>query len=176
MPYRVVVLLAAAIALVGCGDDNGNGAASKQPQARPEPKSRAATVQQLKALAREVGHDVFWAGARRGFTYELTHTTAGNIFIRYLPPGVPTGAGSPDFLSVGSYPQEDAFATIEEARKKPNEIVRSLGDGGVAVASGDRPTSVYFAYPGSKVLVEVYDPDADRAMRLARSGRIRPIR
>ena len=39
----------------------------------------------------------------------------------------------------------------------------------------DLPNSVYLAYPGENVQVEVYDPRPQRARRLAREGRVRPI-
>jgi hypothetical protein len=85
------------------------------------------------------------------------------------------GAGGADFLTVGTYPQRDAFATIAAARKRPNEIVSNLGNGGFAVSSPQRPQSVYFAYPGSKLLVEVYDPSPTRASSLVTQQRIVPV-
>lgn len=170
---RVLPLFAALALAAGCGDDDKSTETAAKPQ--PKPKSVTATRSQLAALSRRVGHDIFWIGPRRGYTYELTHTRDGNIFIRYLPPGVPVGAGSADFLSVGTYPRKDAFATVQEASKRPGETVRKLPDRGLAVAARERPQSVYFAYPKSTLLVEVYDPSPARAMRLVRGARVRPI-
>jgi hypothetical protein len=168
--------LGAAITLLiaGCGgsDKSTTGSTAAPTRATPE----AATPAQLRSLARKVGHDVFWAGPKRGYSYELTRTSGGEIYIRYLPPGVPIVASSADFLSIGSYPQRDAFATIQEAKKRPGEIVTALPRGGFAVASAQRPQSVYFAYPGSKLLVEVYDPSPKTARHLVTSRRVVPIR
>ena len=47
--------------------------------------------------------------------------------------------------------------------------------GGVAFYSRKAPTSVYLAYPGSDVQVEVYDPWAPGARRLVRSGAVAPV-
>jgi hypothetical protein len=35
-----------------------------------------------------VKHPVYWAGPRPSYTYELTRTSDGRIFVRYLPTGV----------------------------------------------------------------------------------------
>ena len=172
----LLALSAAVFIAAGCGggDKNSSGTASATQKTRAP--ASAATVSDLRSLAKSAGHDVFWAGRKRGYTYELTRTADGNIYVRYLPPGVPVGAAGADFLSIGSYPQADAFATIKEARKQEGEIVTPIGGGGYAVASPNRPQSVYFAYPGSKVLVEVYDPSPARAKSLVVGKQVVPIR
>jgi len=171
----LAALTAAAVLVVGCGGgDKEKTTSAATPAKRAAPS--AATLADLRALENSVGHDIFWAGRKRGYTYELTKTTQGSIYIRYLPPGVPVGAGSADFLTVGTYPQRDAFATVQTAQKRPGETITKIGGGGVAVAGKDRPTSVYFSYPASKLLVEVYDPSATQAHRLVVSGKVKPLR
>jgi hypothetical protein len=44
---------------------------------------------QLERLPDLVGHPVYWAGPRNGFSYELTSITNGRTFVRYLPSEVP---------------------------------------------------------------------------------------
>ena len=44
------------------------------------------------------------------------------------------------------------------------------------IGSRTRPTSVYLAYPGSRVQVEVFDPSAREARRLVASGQVQPVR
>jgi hypothetical protein len=46
--------------------------------------ANSATVAALESLPKAVGHPVYWAGPRTGFKYELTHTSDGRIYIRYL--------------------------------------------------------------------------------------------
>jgi hypothetical protein len=167
----VAVALAAAflIWVLTKGNDGGSSSAGRAPAA-------AATVTQLKGLPASAGHQVFWAGKRRGYTYELTQTTRGDIYIRYLPPGVKVGDSRPDFLTVGTYPHANAFATVTKASKRKNEFVQKIAGGGLAVSSQKVPTSVYFAYPGSHYLVEVFDPSPQKARSAVVSGKVRPLR
>lgn len=135
----------------------------------------AISVAELKEVAGAVGHAVYWAGERPSATYELTRTRRGDMYIRYLPPGVSVGDRRPNFLTVGTYPKANAFRTVQKAAAKKGEIVRRLADGGLAVASPQSPESVYFAYPSSNLLVEVYDPSRQRALRAVVSGQVEPL-
>jgi hypothetical protein len=170
----IAAMATAAFLVTGCGRSSNKTATTTAPPTRAPAK--AASLADLKSLANGAGHAVFWAGRKRGYTYELTQTSDGSIYIRYLPPGVPVGAAGGDFLSIGSYPQSNAFATVTAAQKQSGEIITKLSGGGVAVSNPNRPQSVYFAYPGSKVLVEVYDPSPSHAKQLMTSGKVLPIR
>jgi hypothetical protein len=50
-----------------------------------------------------------------------------------------------------------------------------VGGGGVAFYSPSAPTSVYLAYPGTDVQIEVFDPSADQARVLVESGAVRAV-
>jgi hypothetical protein len=130
----------------------------------------------LRALAATLGHPLYWAGANPGLRYELTEAAGGNIFIRYLPAGVKVGDRRPGFLTIGTYPERGAFARTRAAGKRPGAVTMNLSGAGIAVYDGARPTSVYFAYPGAAVQVEVYDPSARAASRLVLGGRVVPIK
>ena len=54
--------------------------------------------------------------------------------------------------------------------------LRKIKGGGIAVSYRSRPSSVYVVYPKSTLTIEVFDPSPARAMRLATSGQIVPIR
>ncbi len=150
------------------GDDNNSG-----PQ---RPASSSATVAQLRTLPDETGHPVYWVGPRQGYTYELTRTTDGNVYIRYLPPGVPVGDGQPDYLTIGTYPRSKALNGLRRLARGRDNVSFPVESGGLGVYSRGRPNSVYVAYPGEPVQVEVYDPSAQRARGLAGEGRLRPVR
>jgi hypothetical protein len=154
--------------LIFRGDDNQ----SKSPV---RAGASAASVSQLQAVPDKVGHDLYWAGTQRGFTYELTETNKGNIFLRYLPAGVELNDPRPDFLTVGTYPRQGAYAILQKFSKQPGSVSRQLDGGGIAAYSRDRPNSVYVAYSGSDLQIEVYDPSPSGALRLVTSGRIKPI-
>jgi hypothetical protein len=147
----------------------------KDEAATPTKTVVAASASDLKALPRSVGHPVYWASTKRGFTYELTQTPQGNVYIRYLPPDVQLNDKRPDFLTVGTYPYPNAFGITRNQAKRRGAFRRPIAGGGIAYSSAAKPTSVYFAYPGLDYLYEVYDPAPRRARSLLLSGRVRPI-
>lgn len=171
---RIGLILVLAIAvgvivwLIVKGDDNGSNSSGHAP-------ANAATVATLRSLPGTVGHDVYWAGRRSRDTYELTQV-GGNIFIRYLPPGVGVGDPRPRYLTVGTYPKQNSYKVLLQQSRRRGNKSRGIAGRGIAVWSDSRPQSVYIAYPGSKVQVEVYDPSAARARSLAVSGAVKTIR
>jgi hypothetical protein len=130
------------------------------------------SLEKLNAIAATVPHPVYWAGAQRGSTYELTRTGDGRIYIRYLPPGTKPGSARGDFLTVGTYPQPDAFETLKATASAQHAETIPLSGGGLAFQDTNRPTSVYAAYPGSDYQVEVFAPPGDRALELVRTGKL----
>lgn len=163
-----LVAVAAAVAigawLLLRGDDDAGA---------PKVEPVAATVADLRALADEVEHPVYWAGARPGNTYELTRTPDGRIYIRYLPRGTELGDPSPTFTSIGTYPQADAFGATEQVAAQAGAKSYNTKTGALVVQDPDKPTSVYFAFKDVPYLVEVFDPSAAKALDLALSGKVR---
>jgi hypothetical protein len=147
-------------------------------KAPPASRARAtvASIQQLRTLARSVGHPLYWAGRQPRYRYELSRTSNGGIYVRYLPPGAEVGSPNPDYLTVGTYPQPAAFAALRSTASKQGSRTIRLAGGGVAFQHKTRPTNVYLAYPSSDVQIEVYDPIPGRARLLVLSGHITPIR
>ena len=136
----------------------------------------AASVADLKALAASLGHPVYWAGPKAGYTYELTRTTNGKVYIRYLPAGVAVGAARPTYLTVATYPFPKALAAIRrEAKATGGETVK-LPDGGLAVVDASYPKSVHLAWPGAGYQVEVFDPSPRQARRTVADGSVVAIR
>jgi hypothetical protein len=150
----------------------------KSTPALPAPNDHPALVSQaqLERLASSTDHPVYWAGPKSGYSYELTRTANGRIYVRYLPQGVKAGDPRPGFLVVGTYAQRGSYAYLKRAAKQGDSVSLALDNNGLAVYSSARPTSVYFTYPRAKYQVEVYDPSADRARRLVLGGKILPIR
>jgi hypothetical protein len=137
--------------------------------------AKAASAAQIKALASQVGHPIYWAGTEAKSTNELTQTSDGRIYIRYLPAGVKVGDQRPDYLTVGTYPQADAMATLEKSAAKTHAETIKLEGGGLASINKTKPTSVYVAYPGVELQIEVYAPSPARARQLVTAGRITPV-
>jgi hypothetical protein len=130
---------------------------------------------QLQRLATSVDHPVYWAGARPGFSYELTGTTNGRIFVRYLPHGVAAGDSRPDFLTVGTYPGDRSFADLKRAANREGAARVGLDHGGLVVFADRNARSAYLGYPSGKYQVEVFAPSSDTARKLVLGGAIVPV-
>jgi hypothetical protein len=165
----LAIVLAAAVViwmLVGGGSN-----------ATPAAKSGPTIVSQteLGHFASSLDYPVYWAGPKPGFSYELT-ATDGRVWVRYLPAGVKAGDPRPNFLVIGTYKQAHAFSGLVAAAKQPDSLSKRIADGGLLVFSSERPTSVYFGYPGVKYQVEVYAPSAKTARALVVDGKATPVR
>jgi hypothetical protein len=189
-PIRIgaVVALALAVAFVVWllvrGNDNPSSTAKTSPatattpsKTTPAPREtvKAASARSLRALAGASGHPIYWAGPQAGVRYELTQVTDGRIYIRYLPKGVPIGDRRAAYLIVATYPVPNAYKAVRTAAKESGAVTFRTKRGGLAVYNQSAATNVYFAFPGSKYQVEVFDPKPSQARKLVRSGVIRPI-
>jgi hypothetical protein len=133
----------------------------------------AATVDDLRLLARRIGHPIYWAGLKEGYTYEVIQRKDGAIFIRYLPPGVQVGDPRGDFLIIVTYPYANALAALQRVA---NGRGIKVAGGGLALVHEGYPQSVHLAYPGVDFQVEVYDSSPQISRQVALSGRVEPVR
>lgn len=136
----------------------------------------ATSESELRSFAESASHPVYWAGPKDDFTYELTRTTDGRVYVRYLPEGTDAGDPRARFLTVGTYPRKGAFAELKRAARADGAVSLKLERDGLAVFSDTRPTSVYFGYPDAQYQVEVFHPSPSEARRLALSGQVVPVR
>jgi hypothetical protein len=151
----------------------GGGSSSGSPVPKGA-KAVRVSVKGLKTLA-ALGIPIYWVGEQTGVAYELTKTADGRVFIRYLPAGVPIGSRKP-YLTVGTYPVSDAFTVTRRLAAKSGSDPVDVGMGAVAFSSRKSPESVFLAYRGSRVQLEVFDPTPGRARELVSSGRVAPVR
>jgi hypothetical protein len=133
-----------------------------------------------KALARRaaaLGHAIYWAGRRPNYTYELTQTSRGWIYVRYLPPGVRIGVAGKPYLTIGTYPVKNAFAAVKRLTQANGASAIRLEGGGLAAVNPKKfPRSIILSYPGTNYQVEVFDPSLTDARRLVSTGRITAVR
>jgi hypothetical protein len=130
----------------------------------------------LHKLPAQVKHPVYWAGSSDTDIYELTRTRNGSIYIRYLPKGTELGDPRPKFTTVGTYPSATAYTTLENGSHRKDATVFRFKSGALAVAYAKSPSSVFFAFPNSPYIVEVFDPSPARARQLVKSGQVKLIR
>jgi hypothetical protein len=190
-PIRIgaVVALALAVGFVVWLLVRGNDSSSSAPATTPTPPPAkqatgtkpvrtlltAATPAKLRALSRSTGQPIYWAGSRPNATYELTRSTNGQIFVRYLPQGVRLGERKSAYLFVATYPVQDAYKAVKTVAKESGAVTFKAPGGGLAVYNQSAPKNVYLAYPGSSYQVEVFDPHPGRARKLVRTGAIRSV-
>ena len=177
---RVGAVVAVALAigfivwLIVRGGGGGSSTTASTTSSRPAVGPTAVSVNDLGSVADKAGHQVYWAGPAASSRYELTQTSSGSVYIRYLPQGVPVGTKAL-FTLVGSYPVTNAYKVLQGLAKKSDSTSFTAPGGGIAVYSHRSPTNVYLAYPGSNVQIEVYDPSPKRARALISSGHIAPV-
>jgi hypothetical protein len=155
--------------------DRAGGSETAPPTQVSADGPRIVTADGLSALAGLRGTPVYWVGARSDALYEVTETSNGYVYVRYLPSGTAPGDPRSDFLTIGSYPRPDAYGDVRAAARRPGAVSLRLRDRGLAVYDRSKATSIYLAYPGSTEQVEVYHPSATTALRLVQSGHVRPV-
>lgn len=158
---------AAALALVfsGCGG-------SDEPTRTPG--SRVVTEQQLKTEAASIDYPIYWLGPIVGRDLELTKRSDGRIYVRYIPIGA-EGGTKDRFLTVGTYPMQDAYKVVKSISEQPGAKSPEVKNG-VSGATQTKPESVYVAFRGKDLQIEVYDPNAVAALRAVSSGELQPIK
>ncbi len=165
-----------AMQLVSSGQLTSIGSLAATTTGRISTKPTAATRADLRTFGQRVGHPIYWAGARPGYTYELSSTSNGSVFIRYLPVGTKVGDPRATFLTVATYPFPGAFAaTTRAATAAGSAATIKLAHGGIGVVDGSYPKSIHIAYPGVSYQIEVYDPSPSTGRKLVASGAISPV-
>jgi len=139
-------------------------------------KPTIASTQDLRSFAASVGHPVFWAGELPNLKLELTKSADKKVWVRYLPAGVKVGDRQPDYLTVGTYPQAQAFADLEKASKRPGAVSEIVPGGGRLLYYRKNAGSVYLAYPATDYLIELFSPSASQALKLVQSGSVGQVR
>ena len=135
------------------------------------PHPVAASLGNLKSLAASLKHPVYWAGVKKGYTYELTQNSSGQVFVRYLPKGVAVGSSNP-YLTVATYPFQGAYAALLALTKQKGAHILRLKGGAIALTDSKDPKSIHLAFPKVNLQIEVFDPTASVTRNLVTSGHI----
>jgi hypothetical protein len=172
----VAVAVAFLVWLLFIRGDDGDGPAAGQADRAPVSQIGpvAATRSELLEIQQEAGHPVYWLGEREGTEVELTRTTEGNIYVRYLEGGADIGERVPA-LTVSTYPFAGALNALEEVAERPGSISERRDDDGLVVRAAESATSVYVAWPDQDAQVEIFDADPEEALEAATSDELVPI-
>jgi len=178
---RIVIVVAVVIAIVlwlilrGGGDDNKTSTQASQPvPQRPGLPAVALDTTSLKNYAKGEASPVYWVGSRNDRRYEVTRTNDGATYVRYLPPGVKAGDSRAAYLTVGTYPSANPQKAIDDGARTPGSTVVDVPGGGRGWTK--TKNNIYIAFPQVKQLIEVWDPNEGRALQLAKSGEVVPVR
>jgi hypothetical protein len=144
---------------------------SLRPLARPFVMSEP----ELRRFARSLPGRAYWAGPRADRRYEVTHTSSGATYVRYLPPSAEVGDAGARYLTVVTYPRRAALRVLRVAAGATGAKTISVPGGGLGVYYGGVPTNVHVAFPVANVEVEVFSPSKEVAIELVRRGAIEPL-
>jgi hypothetical protein len=154
-------------ALPGCGGSDEDPTTSRDANG-----AAIVSADSLRDVASDSGTPIYWAGELEATKLELSQPGDDRTYVRYLTGDAEAGDERAGFLTIGTYVQANAASSLRrQARRSGGTLSRAPGN---AIVYYDRanPRSVYLAYPGAPVEVEVYDPDFRRALRLVSSGRV----
>jgi hypothetical protein len=146
------------------GDDDNSPDASAVAQ--------IVSAEELEEAVEDEAQPVYWAGEEEGTELELSQPEAGRTYVRYLTEGAEAGDQRAEFLTVGTYHQPDAVAALRRQAKESDGVLATAPGKAVVYFNRDQPVSVYLAYPGVDVQIEVFDPSFTRALQLVNSGQI----
>lgn len=132
--------------------------------------------QGLWAESKALRSPVFWAGMLGPYDYELTRTTRGSTYVRYLPWGVRAGAPGGKHLMVSTYPFAGAYYALKRQARHARLRAMTGPGGSLVVFPRDRPKNVYLAYPGLGYQIEIYARTHALAKAVALSGMVQPVR
>lgn len=168
----LAILSAALIAAVVVWLTRDNNSSSSAATGEPE----AVTAAQLSEFAAEEGQPVYWLGERPNESYELTDSSSGPVYIRYLTGGAEVGDKRADFVTVATYPADNGVAALRKAmREQKGAKLGKTDDGAVLLIDPNSPDNAHLAYPGANLQVEVYSPVPGEALRLAARGHVQPV-
>lgn len=134
-------------------------------------EAQVVSVEELREEAAERS-PIYWAGEQAGAELELSRPGEGRTYVRYLTGDAEAGDPQPDFLTVGTYEDENALSKLQRQGKEPGGVLAKAPGGATVYFDRNQPNSVYLAYPGVDAQIEVYDPDFERALELVNSGQI----
>lgn len=174
-PIRIFAVLGGLVAaalIVWVALDSGDS--KSEAGSTQSTKAEIVSAASLRKAAAAQDTPIYWAGLTAGSELELSQPSVDRTYVRYLTEGAKAGDPRP-FLTVGSYQLADPVATLRSLGGKTGGVLASSPGDGVVYFDRTDPQSVYLAYPGTEVEIEVFAPNFKQALQLATSGRIVPV-
>jgi hypothetical protein len=169
--YIAIVLVGVAAVLLVVWLVSGDSDSSKGNTG----EAAVVSTESLRDAVAGEGTPVYWAGEQKGAEVELSQPGEGRTYVRYLTGGAEAGDTRADFLTVGTYVHGSPVAALRRQGNEPGGVIGTAPGRGTVYFNRNQPHSVYLAYPGVDVEIEVYDPNFTRALQLVNSGQIVPV-
>lgn len=166
----IVATTVTVVLLAGCGGSGGSDSSSS-PSTNPG-AAEIVSPDSLRETASEAATPIYWAGEQDETELELSQPEKDRAYVRYLTGGAEAGDKRANFLTIGTYAQPSAVASLRRQSKRSGGTIAQAPGNATVYYERSSPQSVYLAYPGSSVEVEVFDPSFKRALRLVESGQI----
>lgn len=167
-PAAIVATALTLALLAGCG---GSGSGSSTSQTTSAGSTEIVSPDSLRETASEAV-PIYWAGEQTGTKLELSRPDKERTYVRYLTGDAKAGDKRADFLTVGTYAQPNAVASLRRQAKRSGGTLGHAPGNATVYFDRKNPQSVYLAYPGAPVEIEVFDPSFKRALRLVESGQV----
>jgi hypothetical protein len=165
-----IAVAALALALLtGCG---GSDSSSSSTQSTSTGAAEIVSPDALRETASEAATPIYWAGEQDGTELELSRPDKERTYVRYLTGDAEAGDKRADFLTVGTYAQPNAVASLRRQAKRSGGTIDHAPGNATVYYDQENLQSAYLAYPGAPVEVEVFDPSFKRALSLVESGQI----
>lgn len=164
----MIVVTALAVAAAGCG---GSDASSNSTHSTSSASAEIVSADSLRETASEA-IPIYWAGEREGTKLELSRPDKKRTYVRYLTGDAEAGDKRADFLTVSTYVESNAVVSLRRQSKRSGGTLGHAPGNATVYFDRENPQSVYLAYPGAPVEVEVFDPNFKRALGLVDSGQI----
>lgn len=166
-PEPVAAAALALALLTGCG-----GSDSDSSQQASSGDATIVSADSLRETASEGTTPIYWAGEQKGTGLELSQPDRNRTYVRYLTGDAEAGDKRADFLTISTYVQPNAAASLRRQSKRSGGTIAHAPSNGTVYFNRTNPNSVYLAYPGAPVEIEIFDPSFKRALRLVESGQV----
>jgi hypothetical protein len=166
---RIAAIVASVLTLAllaGCG-----GSDSSSSQSTSTSAAEIVSADSLRETASEAT-PIYWAGEQDGTELELSRPDKDRTYVRYLTGDAEAGDKRADFLTIGTYAQPNAIASLRRQAKRSGGTLGHAPGNATVYYDRSNPQSIYLAHPGAPVEVEVFDPNFKRALRLVESGQV----
>ncbi len=169
-PTAITVTALSLALLGGCGGSDSNTSTSTS-QTTSSGTAEIVSPESLRETASSA-IPIYWAGEQAGTELELSRPDKDRTYVRYLTGGAEAGDKRAGFLTIGTYAQPNAAASLRRQAKRSDGTIARAPDNATIYYDRGNSQSIYLAYPGAPVEVEVFDPSFKRALRLVESGQI----